>query len=95
MSKKDAYVQKIHAKIDEWNADIDKLMAKADQVEADSKIEYERQIEFIKAKRDDMTKKLAELNKSGEAAWEDMKAGVDLAWDAFSEAVKSATSRFK
>ena len=27
---KDAYVQKLKAKIDEWNADIDTLTAKAD-----------------------------------------------------------------
>jgi len=32
-----AYIQKLHARIDEWNADIDKLRAKADLVEADSK----------------------------------------------------------
>jgi hypothetical protein len=36
MKNKEAYVQKMHAKIDEWNADIDRLKAKADQVEADS-----------------------------------------------------------
>ena len=40
MINKEAYIQKLHAKIDEWNADIDTLKAKADQVEADAKIEY-------------------------------------------------------
>lgn len=95
MSKRDAYVQKLHAKIDEWNADIDKLKSKADQVEADSKIEYQTQIEMLKQKREDIEKKMAEMTRSGEDAWEDLKSGADLAWEAMNEAIKSATSRFR
>lgn len=95
MENKEAYIQKLHAKIDEWNADIDKLKAKADQVEADSKIEYQKQMQALKSKRDEIEKKVSEISRSGENAWEDLKAGVDLAWEAMSEAIKSATSRFK
>ena len=95
MSKKDAYIQKLHAKIDEWNADIDKLTAKASQVEAESKIEYQKQIETLKNKRDEIEKKATEISRSGEEALDDLKAGIDLAWEAMSEAIKSATSRFK
>jgi uncharacterized coiled-coil DUF342 family protein len=95
MENKEAYIQKLHAKIDEWNADIDKLKAKADQVEADSKIEYQKQMQALKSKRDEVEKKVSEISRSGENAWEDLKAGVDLAWEAMSEAIKSATSRFK
>ena len=95
MKNKEAYIQKLHAKIDEWNADIDKLKAKADQVEADSKIEYQKQINILKTKRDEIEKKVSEISRSGEEAWEDLKAGVDLAWEAMSDAIKSATSRFK
>lgn len=95
MKNKEAYIQKLHAKINEWNADIDKLKAKADQVEADSKIEYQKQMQALKGKRDEIEKKVSEISRSGENAWEDLKAGVDLAWEAMSEAIKSATSRFK
>lgn len=95
MSKREAYVQNLHAKIDEWNADIDKLKLKADQVEADSKIEYQKQIDMLKQKRHDIEKKVAEMTRSGEDAWDDLKSGTDLAWEAMNEAIKSATSRFK
>lgn len=95
MKNKEAYIQKLHTKIDEWNADINRLKAKADQVEADSKIEYEKQIQALKSKRDEIEKKVSEISRAGENAWEDLKAGVDLAWEAMSEAIKSATSRFK
>jgi len=95
MKTKEAYIQKLHAKIDEWNADIDKLKAKADQVEADSKIEYQKQIKVLKTKRDEIEKKVFEISRSSENAWEDLKAGVDLAREAMSEAIKSATSRLR
>ena len=95
MKNKEAYIQKLHAKIDEWNADIDKLRAKADQAEADAKIEYQKQIEALIDKRDDVEKKVSEIGRSGEDAWQDLKAGIDRAWEAMNEAIKSATSRFK
>ena len=40
--KRDAYVQKLKAKMDEWNAEIDKLAAKADQADAETKIKYHK-----------------------------------------------------
>lgn len=39
-SKCDAYVQKLKAKLDEWNATIDKLQVKAEQKEAEFKIGF-------------------------------------------------------
>lgn len=94
MSEKDAYVQKLHAKIDEWSANIDKLAAQANQVEADSRIEYHKQIETLKRKQDEIKNKLNEMRGSGDEAWNDLKSGIDLAWEAMNEAIKSARSRF-
>ncbi len=95
MSQRDAYIEKLHAKIDEWNADIDKLMAKANQLEADSRMEYKRQAGILKRKREEIERKLNEIKVSGGGAWEDLKSGMDLAWESMNEAVKSALSRFK
>jgi hypothetical protein len=95
MSKRDAYIQKLHAKIDAWNADIDKLMAKAQQVEADSRIEYQQQIDALKQQRRKVENLLADLKQSGEGAWDDLKSGLDLAFESMNEAVRSAMTRFK
>jgi hypothetical protein len=95
MSKRDAYIQKLHAKIDEWNADIDKIVATAQQVEADSKIEYQQQIDALKRQRREVENKLADLKRSGEDAWEDLQSGLDLAFESMNEAIRSATSRFR
>lgn len=94
-SQKDLYVQKLHAKLDEWNAEIDKLKAKVDQAEAESRVEYRNQIKYLQQKRREAEKKMADLQNAGEGAWEDLKAGAQLAWEAMEEAVKSARSKFK
>ena len=95
MTRKDEYVQKLHAKLDEWSAEIDKLQAKADKTSAESRIEYQNQVKNLQQRRRETEKKLDELRSAGEGAWEDLKAGAELAWGAMEEAVKSARSKFK
>ena len=63
--------------MDEWNAEIDKLAAKADQADADAKIEYHKQVEDLRAKRKDLEDKIAELQQAGESSWEDIKQGLE------------------
>ena len=43
MENKDAYIQKLSARLDEWNAEIDKLRAKADKAESNRKFAAETQ----------------------------------------------------
>lgn len=95
MSSRDEYVRKMQAKLEEWNADIDKLTAKANEVSADIRSEYGEQIEALKAKQAAARQKIEEVQKSGENAWQDLKSGVELAWGAIEEAIDSAKSRFK
>lgn len=86
---------KLQAQIDERQADIDKLKAKAEGVDANIQLEYHKQIEELHLKRDAAQKKFNELKEASEESWEDLKAGVELSWNSLGEAVKSAISRFK
>jgi uncharacterized coiled-coil DUF342 family protein len=94
MKTKEEYIQFLHQKIDEWNSDIDKLREKADKLDSKSREELNEQILNLKRKRDEIELKATELSKSGSDAWQDLKSGIDLAWDAMNVAVKSASSRF-
>ena len=93
--KRDAFVQKVKGKIDEWNAEIDRLSARAEQAEAEARMEYENEIASLESYRDDARKKLDKLHKAGEGAWEDFKAGAEMAFEAMNEAMQSARQRFK
>ena len=95
MSTKDAYVQKLHAKLDEWNAQIDKMKAKAHLAEADSRIEYNKRIAELQEQRSETKQKIEALRDAGKSAWGDLKSGVQLAVESMEQALNSAKSRFK
>lgn len=88
------YQKKLQAKLDEWQADIDKLRAKAKVAEADAKAKYEEQIEQLKTHREKLESDLKGLQNAQSDAWNDMKAGVDKAWDDMSKAMQDAWKRF-
>ena len=92
---RDAYVQKIKAKLDEWNAEIDRLEAQARQKEADAQTRLQEQIDQVKAKRTTTEEKLDDVRQAGGDAWEDLKSGLELATEAVGDALRSARSRFQ
>jgi uncharacterized coiled-coil DUF342 family protein len=93
--KRDAYVQHLKVKMDEWNVEIDMLQAKADQAKAEAKIEYHEQIEELRTKRKEIEDKMAELQQAGEGAWEDLKQGLENSWEILKGAFAKAKSRFE
>jgi uncharacterized coiled-coil DUF342 family protein len=95
MSSRDEYVRKMQEKLEEWNAEIDLLTAKAGKVTADVRNEYNEQIAALKEKQATARQKVEELQHSGESAWEDLKSGIELARTAMGEAIDSARSRFR
>ena len=93
--KRDAYVEKLKAKMDELNAEIDKLRAKANQAEAELKMNYFEQLEDLQAKRKDVEDKVAELQQIGEKAWEDFREGLENSWEILKISFTKAKSEFQ
>jgi DNA repair ATPase RecN len=92
---REEFVLKLKEKIDLWNADLNKLQARADQASAEARIKYQQQIEDLQEKRQELEGKMAQLRGAGEGAWEDVKSGMEIAWSSMSEALSSALQRFK
>ena len=95
MELKDAYQDKMNARLREWQAKIDALKARADQAEAEQKIKYNEEIETLRTKQQKVQQKLEELRSAGEGAWEEVKAGVEVAWTDLEDAVQRAADKFK
>lgn len=95
MSNQEAYQQQLQAKLEEWQAEIDKLRAKAKGAAADSQAEYNKQIDELQSRQDEATQKLAELQEASEGAWEQLKSGTEKAWNDLSEAVSAAKAKFR
>jgi len=95
MAEKDDYIAKAKARLDQWNAEIEKLQAKAAEAETDAKIEYDKQIAELRKQRDEGEAKLKEMREASDDAWQDMKSGFDSAWDSVSNAFEKAMARFR
>jgi len=93
--KRDIFVEKMKAKLDEWNADIAKLEAQARQKEADVQEDYRQRIETLKSKHKSVEERLDKVGQTGGEAWKDLKTGLELAADSMGEALSSAQSRFR
>ncbi len=95
MGTRDEYVKQLQAKLDEWNAEIDKLEAKARGARADIQANLDQRVTELRSKRAQIEQRLEELRHASEGAWGDMKAGLELAWESLSESLKSAWSHFE
>ena len=88
MEKRDLYLEKISAKLEG-------MRGKADEIQADMKLEYLNQVEKLEGKRDGLKEKYEQLRKASESSWEDMKEGTENAWNELKESVAKATEHFK
>lgn len=91
MGTRDEYVQKMHELLDKLNAEIDALTERAENAGADLRDELAE----LRGKQEQARTKLASLRNAGEGAWQDLRAGVEMAKDAIGEAIESAKMRFK
>jgi len=94
MSSRPEYEIKLQKQLDEFNAEIETLKARADKAEADAESWHHKQIEELQEKHKRAKVKLGELKESSDDAWEDMKEGMATAWKSVSLALKSAAKRF-
>lgn len=88
MSKKDAYVQKAQAKIDEQSAKLDQLKAQFKGEVSDKKIDAYEKIEKLEAKLSAAKSRLAEIIDSAEGAWEDLTVRLESLADEVGTSVK-------
>ncbi len=95
LQQKKEYQDKVRAEFDKLSAQIDELDAKARQAEADAKLEYQNQIESLRAKQQAVQSMLEDLQAAGETAWIDIQVGLDKAYKDLHAAFNMALSRFQ
>lgn len=95
MSKKKQYAKKFEGKLEEIDAEIDRLKAQAKQKDADARLQAEDEIDELKQRREKASARLDELQDASEDAWDDVKSGFELAWQNLENATRSATARFQ
>lgn len=94
-SKRDAYVEKLKARLDDWNKRIDELEAGARQFEAGTRTEVQKRIDTAKARRDELAETIESLRKASDSAWKDLRRGAKGSYKALDKAIRAAAARFK
>ena len=61
MNERELYLQKKQAELDEWNAEVDKLKAKASGASADAQMDLERKIEALEGRIEEGKTKISEI----------------------------------
>lgn len=83
MTKREEYIAKLKLQLDELDAKMDKIEAKAKDAKEDARAKYQEQV----AKLHDQSKlaksKMAELKAAGEDKWESLVAETEKVRDAF------------
>jgi hypothetical protein len=74
---------------------MEELAAKADKATGQAKVKYEQQLADLRERRDAVQQKFEQVQTAGQAAWQDLKSGMDEALDELKDAVAMATSRFQ
>ena len=94
MTSRDEYLEKFKTKLDEWDAEIDKIESSARKAQADTKAQYDKQLESLREMRDDAQRKYSEMQNATAEAWDVMLQGTEKAWQAWASAFEDARSKF-
>jgi hypothetical protein len=86
-----AHVTNLEARLKEWGARLDELVAKAGEVGTEAKSDYRKGVEELRAKYQAAQTKLEELKSTGGDKWETVKTGVENAWSELETAFKKLT----
>ncbi len=83
MPNRDEYIAKIKLQLDELDAKMDKLEAKATEAKEDARAKYREEIAKLRQQSKLAKGKLEELKASGEDKWEAMVTEMEKIRDAF------------
>lgn len=88
--RRDVYVEKLKAQLDEWNAKIDLLEATARRAKAEARLEYVKRVEPVRGKWSEIRERLAELQSAAGQSWEILRDGIEAAWSELREGFEEA-----
>ena len=95
MTTRELYAMKLKSKLDEWNAEIDRLEMQKENIRAELRSEYEHQLAELRAERDKIAEKMSNLQNAGDSAFDEVKSGFDRAWKELDESVRRAADRIR
>lgn len=88
MSKKDTYIAKMHAQLDDLNTAMNDLEAKAKDARDDARDKYKEEMGKLKVQSSLAVDKLEKMKLATEDTWENMVAEMEKVRDAFTHSFR-------
>jgi hypothetical protein len=95
MAIREEYLALLERQLNEWKTYTERLKAEADQLEAQSKAQFEQQLELIRAKQNEAWDNLLKLKGGSEDAWGQWKGQLDKAWEEMNTASERLMDQFR
>ena len=95
MENRKDYIDRMAARLREWDTELQKLEAKAETAKTDVKASYNQKINELRLKKEEAQLKLKKIQDAGEDAWEELQEGAEKSWKIFEESVKNAWDKLK
>lgn len=95
ISQKDAYVEKLEARLDQVKAQIAQLEARGREVEADAKVKIQRKVEDLRGRRESMVDTMNEIKQASGESWRALREGVEKALTSLTEGLSEAKERIE
>lgn len=83
MTKQSIYIEKMKAQLDELNANMNKLQAKAEEAKDDARDMYKAEMAKLQDQSKLAVAKLGEMKTASEESWETMVTEMEKVRDAF------------
>jgi hypothetical protein len=83
MTTRDAYIAKMKLQLDELNAKMSAVEARAKEAKADAREKYDEEMNKLRAQSRLAVAKLDELKAAGDDSWDTMVAEMEKVRDAF------------
>jgi hypothetical protein len=95
MGLREDYQVQMEKQLNEWKVQTEGFKAGAEQIEANAKIQYEKQLEALRAAQTKAWEDFYKLKGANESAWGQFKSHMDKTGGEVKAAVERMTTNFK
>lgn len=95
MASHEEYIQKLRKQLEEWDYELDRLEHRVEDLGNEARERAKQKLEDAREYRRDVEGKLKKLEGAAGEALQDIRDGIELAWDGLKTGFAAARSEFE
>jgi hypothetical protein len=95
MGMREEYLEVMKKQLQQWQAQAARFKAEAGQMEAQAKVQYDKNLAYLHARQEEAWASFSTLEGASETAWEQFKANMDKAGRDLKDAAERMTTQIK